>query len=61
MALPADLAILLVGVAARQATSPTAQIQQGQHPGVAQPTPMAPTGGSFNAAAAATIAEWKGE
>jgi len=60
-ALPADLAVLLVGIAARQATSPTALIQQRQ-PGTEGDKSLFETEkGAFSAATAASIADWKRE
>jgi len=59
--IPAEFAMLLVGVSARQATSPTALLQQRQP---IQPLPqsfLAPGDGAFNSATAALIAAWKYE
>ncbi|OYY70417.1 MAG: hypothetical protein B7Y47_10265 [Sphingomonas sp. 28-63-12] len=61
MALPGDLAVLLVGIAARQATSPTAMI------GACAAMPnrpqewLRPAHGAFNRAMAATICRWREE
>ena len=60
-ALPLDLALLLVGIAARQATSPTAALQQRQSSGTIGSTPFASPSGAFNAGTAASIAGWKQE
>lgn len=63
--LPGDLAVLMVGVAARQAASPTAAV----HAGVARdcagrwrpsgdPVLLAPLHGAFNGPLAALIVRW---
>ena len=59
--LPADLAVLMVGVAARQAASVTADTQIGLARGAVliAPTPFAPADGHFSAATAQALAEWK--
>jgi len=60
---PAELAVLLVGLAARQGCSPTAAAQAG----LATPAAIAPQGwlkpadGSFNGEVAAAIERWKRE
>lgn len=60
-ALPTRLAVLLVGVASRQAASPTARAQA--RLALADPAaePLAPTGGAFNASAAAALIRWQEE
>jgi hypothetical protein len=59
--LPPDLAVLLVGVAARQASSPTAML----HARIESPTfaisPFRPPSGAFDAIVAARIAAWRQE
>jgi hypothetical protein len=59
--LPADLAVLMVGVAARQAASVTAGVQiELTRAARAQPaTPFAPAEGRFSAATGSCLAEWK--
>ena len=63
---PGDLAVLMVGVAARQAASPTAAIQARVAPASPQggaatdPSPLAPADGAFNGAMAAAITRWSG-
>lgn len=58
-AMPTELAVLLVGVAARQAASPTARAQAGLT--VSRPADLllAPKGGAFNALAAAVLTRWQ--
>ena len=63
--LPGDLAVLMVGVAARQAASPTAVAQakvnrEAETAVVLQPEPdlFAPADGAFNGALAALIVLW---
>ena len=51
-ALPGDLAVLLVGVAARQAISPTARLHAALLAGTAQRAWYRPRSGAFNAAVA---------
>ena len=59
IALPTELAVLLVGVAARQASSPTARTQARLViPGVSA-SPLAPAGGAFSALAAAALRGWQ--
>lgn len=60
-ALPVELAVLLVGVAARQAASPTARIAT---LATRRPSPdhlLRPESGSFSAAAAAALMKWQKE
>lgn len=58
---PPEFAVLLVGIAARQATSTTALL----HQALANPSPdsalLKPVDGAFNGATAASIASWKQE
>lgn len=49
VALPPDLAVLMVGVAARQAASPTAQVQA-RLPRIHDNDPFAPAHGAFSLA-----------
>jgi hypothetical protein len=58
-ALPIELAVLLVGVAARQAASPTARAQVGLE---ASPVPggaLTPAHGAFHGAAAEALTQWQ--
>jgi len=55
-ALPPDLAVMLVGVAARQATSPTALFQLRLDALPVVTSLFAPAHGAFNAAVAALLA-----
>ncbi|MBY0303704.1 MAG: hypothetical protein B7Y43_13670 [Sphingomonas sp. 28-62-20] len=61
IAMPGDLAVLLVGIAARQANSPTALI--GAYSGIqAKPEDLLrPVHGAFNRAMAALICRWRQE
>lgn len=52
VALPPDLAVLMVGVAARQAASPTALLQAALDTQAAQPDRFGPGHGAFNLAVA---------
>ena len=58
-AIPTELAVLMVGVAARQAASPTAQLQAV----IDRPLPagalLAPAHGAFNRAMEATLTGWQ--
>lgn len=56
--LPPDLAVLMVGVAARQAASPTALAQARLFPRVIEMSPFFPSSGAFDAAVAARLSEW---
>ncbi|MBS0477672.1 MAG: hypothetical protein JSR79_00015 [Proteobacteria bacterium] len=58
--LPPDLAVLLVGVAARQAASPTAMIQTHIAPPPAD-SPFRPAAGAFDGRQAVRIARWSQE
>ncbi|OQW74739.1 MAG: hypothetical protein BVN32_12310 [Proteobacteria bacterium ST_bin14] len=57
-ALPPDLAVLMVGIAARQATSLTALIESRSAMPLSTPVLLHPTHGAFNRAMAATIRRW---
>ncbi len=59
--LPPDLAVLMVGVAARQAASPTAMIHARLASGRAAASLFAPAHGAFNQAVAAMFTRWKEE
>ncbi len=58
--LPTDLAVLLVGVAARQAASTTARIQSALAP-VAAESLLAPAHGAFSESTAAALTRWQQE
>jgi hypothetical protein len=65
-ALPGDLAVLMVGVAARQAASPTALAHAGSVRatsgyGSADPRLFAPLDGAFNGPMAARLGRWRQE
>ncbi len=57
--LPADLAALMTGIAARQAGSTTATIQGDLSYRTIDPRLFAPVGGAFNGPMAAAIIRWK--
>ncbi len=59
--LPADLAVLMVGVAARQAASATAgaQIELARGSSPPDPAPFAPPDGRFDPGTAEALAGWK--
>jgi hypothetical protein len=59
IAMPHDLAVLMVGIAARQAASRTAAAQAGSARTAPQPLPFAPADGAFNGATAHAIAGWR--
>jgi hypothetical protein len=59
--LPADLAVLMVGVAARQAASPTALAQAGCVKLAAEARLFAPLDGAFNRPVAQRLVAWKQE
>ena len=59
--LPPDLAILLVGIAARQASSPTALMHNRGDALTPQATLLSPLHGAFNGEMAAWLAGWKQE
>ncbi len=56
VALPPDLAVLMVGVAARQAASPTAMVQAALPAPDLRPDRFAPAHGAFNLAVAHLLA-----
>ena len=60
-ALPTGLAVLLVGIASRQAASPTAQAQARLAPLDPNTEPLAPATGAFHALAAAALTRWQEE
>ena len=55
--LPPDLAVLMVGVSARQAASPTAACWARMDMSIAEGSLLAPALGAFNAAVAARLAD----
>lgn len=57
--LPPDLAVLMVGVSARQAASPTAARWARMAAEPPDRSLLAPAEGSFNAVMAASLTEWK--
>jgi hypothetical protein len=59
--LPPDLAVLLVGVAARQAASPTANLQDRFAPTVWAELPFRPSSGAFDERQAVRIKRWSQE
>ena len=59
--LPPDLAVLLVGVAARQAASPTARLQAVFDRPRVLDLPFRPPGGAFEARQAERLARWATE
>ncbi|HET9509973.1 MAG TPA: hypothetical protein VFO80_02385 [Sphingomonas sp.] len=59
--LPVELAVLLVGVASRQAASPTAHVQSAIDRSRPVGTLLAPLGGCFSAATARALKRWKEE
>lgn len=59
--LPGDLAVLMVGVAARQAASPTALAQASVMLGPIDTRLFAPVDGAFNGAMARALVRWKEE
>ena len=61
IAMPHDLAVLMVGIAARQAASPTATAQAGFTRARPDPRLFAPVDGAFNGATATRIAGWREE
>lgn len=56
--MPPDLAVLLVGIAARQATSPTARTESALDRIGAEAGGNRPRTGAFDAAMARLIVEW---
>ncbi|RZF63331.1 hypothetical protein EWE75_16830 [Sphingomonas populi] len=59
--LPADLAVLMVGVSARQAASPTAILHARLTPIVIPTSRFAPADGAFNGAVAAMFIRWEAD
>jgi hypothetical protein len=59
--LPPDLAVLLVGVAARQAASPTAMVQSQVAPTMPADSPFRPQAGAFDERQAERIERWTQE
>ena len=57
--MPTDLAVLMVGVAARQAASPTAQLQARIDSPISAERLLAPGDGAFNRAAAIAVIAWQ--
>ena len=60
-AMPIELAVLLVGVAARQAASPTARIQARLSMAAPVDALLAPLHGAFHRAAALALTRWQQE
>jgi hypothetical protein len=58
---PPDLAVLLVGVTARQAASPTAMMQARFAPTVWADLPFRPPSGAFDERQAVRIERWRQE
>ena len=58
--LPTDLAVLMVGVAARQAASPTALAQAALTQRAIAPAWLEPESGAFSAPVAVLLRGWKG-
>ncbi|HXH14946.1 MAG TPA: hypothetical protein VNJ10_02315 [Sphingomonas sp.] len=59
--LPGDLAVLIVGIAARQAASPTAAVQASFARNSFDPRLFAPLHGAFNGPMAAVLTRWRDE
>ncbi|MES2336799.1 MAG: hypothetical protein V4537_01730 [Pseudomonadota bacterium] len=59
--LPVELAVLMVGVASRQAASPTARVQATLASVARDDAALAPASGSFSVATAAALTRWKAE
>lgn len=59
--LPPDLAVMMVGIAARQAASPTALFFARLGSSEMEHCLLAPSHGAFNAAAAAALRSWQEE
>ena len=60
-AMPTELAVLLVGIAARQASSPTARAQSRLSLAAPMDALLAPIHGAFHRAAALALARWQQE
>ena len=58
--LPGDLAVLMIGVAQRQAASPTA-VAQARWSAAADPLLFQPLHGAFNGPMAAVVMRWRKE
>ncbi len=58
-ALPADLSVLMVGVAARQAASVTAHVQAGFASTIPSSRLLEPVDGAFNGPMARALIRWK--
>lgn len=58
-AIPTELAVLMVGVAARQAASPTAQLQAALDRPLPAGALFAPAHGAFNGAVEAALTGWQ--
>ena len=61
VSLPADLAVLLVGVTARQAASFTAAVQTRMAPDIVPGSPFHPASGSFHPIVAQRFIGWQEE
>ncbi len=59
--LPSDLAVMMVGITARQAASPTALFFARLASGVPESRLFAPAHGAFNVAVAAALRGWQEE
>ena len=59
--LPPDLAVMMVGIAARQATSPTALLGGRIARNPVEDCLLSPAHGAFNAGVAAALSAWKQE
>ncbi|WP_082664482.1 hypothetical protein ACNFJ7_13500 [Sphingomonas sp. HT-1] len=59
--MPIGLAVLLVGIATRQAASPTARIQTRLSMPMPRAALLAPAHGAFHHAAAAALSRWREE
>lgn len=60
-AMPTELAVLLVGVVARQAASPTARVQAGLVTAAPVEALLAPVHGAFHRAASLALMRWQQE
>jgi len=58
-AIPTELAVLMVGIAARQAASPTAQLQAALDRPLPAGALLAPVHGAFNRAVEAALTGWQ--
>ncbi|MET4896220.1 hypothetical protein RN629_03485 [Sphingomonadaceae bacterium jetA1] len=59
--LPPDLAVLMVGVTARQAASRTAAVQAGFARQAPDPILFAPLDGAFNGTVARALIQWRSD